>query len=32
VRWLEAEGLAIIEHDTEAHEGWAYWHLLLHAG
>ena len=30
--WLEAEGLAIIEHDTEAHEGWAYWHLLLHAG
>ena len=31
-RWLEAEGLAIVEQDTEAHEGWAYWHLLLHVG
>ncbi len=28
-RWLEAEGLAVVEQDTEAHEGWAYWHLLL---
>jgi len=31
-RWLEAEGLAIVEQDTEAHEDWAYWHLLLHVG
>lgn len=29
MRWLEAEGLAVVEQDTEAHEGWAYWHLLL---
>ena len=29
MRWLEAEGLAIVEQSTEAHEGWAYWHLLL---
>ena len=28
-RWLEAEGLAVVKQDTEAHEGWAYWHLLL---
>ena len=31
-RWLEAEGLAIVDQDTEAHEDWAYWHLLLHVG
>ena len=30
-RWLEAEGLAIVDHDTEAIEDWGYWHLLLHA-
>jgi ubiquinone/menaquinone biosynthesis C-methylase UbiE len=29
MRWLEAEGLAVVEQDTEAHEGWGYWHLLL---
>jgi SAM-dependent methyltransferase len=29
MRWLEAEGLAVVEQDTEVHEGWAYWHLLL---
>ena len=30
-RWLEAVGLAIVDHDTEAIEDWGYWHLLLHA-
>jgi SAM-dependent methyltransferase len=29
LRWLEAEGLSIVDQDTEPHEGWAYWHLLL---
>jgi hypothetical protein len=29
LRWLEADGLGVVEQDTEAHEGWAYWHLLL---
>ena len=28
-RWLEAEGLAIVDQDTEALEDWGYWHLLL---
>jgi ubiquinone/menaquinone biosynthesis C-methylase UbiE len=28
-RWLEAGGLAMVDQDTEVHEGWAYWHLLL---
>ena len=31
-RWLEAEGLAVVDQDTEANDGWAYWHLLLHVG
>lgn len=30
-RWLEAEGLAIVDQDTETYEDWAYWHLLLQA-
>jgi SAM-dependent methyltransferase len=30
--WLEAESLEVVEQDTEAHEGWAYWHLLLRSG
>lgn len=29
IRWLEAEGLAIVEQYTEGHEDWAYWHLIL---
>jgi cyclopropane fatty-acyl-phospholipid synthase-like methyltransferase len=29
MRWLEAENLSIVEQDTEAHEDWAYWHVLL---
>ncbi len=29
MRWVEAERLAVVEQDTEAHEDWAYWHLLL---
>jgi SAM-dependent methyltransferase len=28
-QWRGAEGLAIVERDTEVHEGWGYWHLLL---
>ena len=31
VRWLEAEGLAILDQDTEQHEDWSYWHLLVQA-
>ena len=30
-RWLEAEGLAIVDQDNETYEDWAYWHLLLQA-
>jgi len=29
LRWLEAERFSIVDQDTEPHEGWAYWHLLL---
>lgn len=28
-RWLDAEGLDIVDHATETGEGWAYRHLLL---
>lgn len=28
-RWLRAERLDVVEQDTQAHDGWAYWHLLL---
>ena len=28
-RWLEAEGLEVVEQDTEPGRGWAYWHLLV---
>jgi hypothetical protein len=28
-RWLDAERLDVVEQDTKAHDGWAYWHLLL---
>jgi SAM-dependent methyltransferase len=31
-RWLETEGLEIVEADTEAQGSWAYWHLLLRSG
>jgi len=27
--WLQAEGMEIVEQDTESQGGWAYWHLLL---
>ncbi len=30
-RWLEAEGLDVVEQDTEPQDDWAYWHLLLRA-
>ena len=29
LRWLEAERFSIVDQDTEPHEGWSYWHLLL---
>lgn len=29
MRWLEEEGLGMVEQGTEAQEGWAYWHLLV---
>jgi SAM-dependent methyltransferase len=32
VRWIEAEGLNVVEHATEALEDWGYWHLLLRVG
>ena len=32
VRWLEAEGLSIFDQETEVHEEWGYWHLLVRAG
>jgi SAM-dependent methyltransferase len=32
VRWIEAEGLNVVEHATEALEDWGYWHLLLQMG
>jgi SAM-dependent methyltransferase len=32
VRWIEAEGLNVVEHATEALEDWGYWHLLLQVG
>ena len=31
-RWLEAEGLRVVDHEAEMHDGWGYWHLLLQAG
>jgi len=30
--WLKAAGLEIVEQETEALEGWGYWHLLLRLG
>jgi SAM-dependent methyltransferase len=30
--WLAAEGLEIVEQDTQDLDGWSYWHLLLRAG
>ena len=30
-RWLEAEGLEVVDQDTEPQDGWVYWHLLLRA-
>ena len=27
-RWLAAEGLDVVEQDTEPQDGWAYWRLL----
>lgn len=27
--WLDAEGMEIVEQDTEPADGWAYWHLLV---
>jgi SAM-dependent methyltransferase len=29
IGWLDAEGLRIVEEETETLDGWAYWHLLL---
>ena len=29
IGWLDAERLDVVEEDTQAHDGWAYWHLLL---
>ena len=29
IRWLEGERLDVVEQETQAHDGWAYWHLLL---
>ena len=31
-RWLEAEGLAIVDQETETLDDWGYWHLLLRVG
>ena len=28
-RWLEGEGISIVDTATEPQDGWAYWHLLL---
>lgn len=30
--WLAAEGLEIVEQETEDLDGWSYWHLLLRGG
>ena len=29
LRWLDAEGLDVIEEALDQEEGWSYWHLLL---